>query len=849
MFQFILPTFLLILAQALSAEELSLADSFGSEHDRATARLIEQVVGQDSSRAYRELDRSSKAAYLQQFWASHNPFLLKFYYGPQMGRWGYSVSDTFFEVDGLIPHQFRCEAEPPDSALVAEAVKLTELLVGYLPRDPVALAAYGYALLEAGRAKEAEPNFINAVKIKEDFPEARNGWGLSYLKQRKRMMEALYNFRDAIATDPDYEAAWYDLAMCHLAMGSIDIDHRFRQVIQRFPRHRDAHYKLGVAYEQLYRFKKAAGSYSTQLLVNPDHNRAKGRLARVNLEMSWTRKRFHSIPELGNLVEGDRLRYLPLLGETYLAKGDYPGADESYRRYLRLLPGKERALYEDISLIATADELKRLERGPDGHRKRYIDQFWLLHDPTPTTPVNERRLEHYRRVYYATLNYSEGQKPWDTRGEVYIRFGHPDHRSWSDNLVFETDPKAVRVKNRLNELTFRARNEILRSDMSTTDVLFKSYDLAEVRGMPVFPVPHRGSLLREGASLDATWELWIYGDAGGGIEITFVDYLGDGRFDFARVPEGSPNVHLWLQLAPETVFAKATSRSPDHYVFDYGGEPLSFHLDLATFRAPSRTSVLELYMGIPWSELGLERRGDDLYGQVDRKTVIYDGDGKVVFSDSIRASERLPQDQEAGPGTLLIDQVRTQLEAGDYLVAVRVRDPGTKKVLVYRNLVTVESYAHGALALSDLEVAGLVRDLSGSGNGKFRKGDLLVIPMPSRTFRRRQPVYLYYEVYNLIRDTRGQTRYRVDYRVRGGKPKGARRLLSGVPRLLGFSQEKEEVLVSYEHVGDADWEPVYIALELDPMGGDAFDIEVVVTDLKGLGEPHVSKKVHILLEE
>ena len=40
--------------------------------------------------------------------------------------------------------------------------------------------------------------------------------------------------------------------------------------------------------------------------------------------------------------------------------------------------------------------------------------------------------------------------------------------------------------------------------------------------------------------------------------------------------------------------------------------------------------------------------------------------------------------------------------------------------------------------------------------------------MPSRSFRQESSVYLYYDVYNLLRGANGRTRYRVDYEARGG---------------------------------------------------------------------------------
>ena len=76
-----------------------------------------------------------------------------------------------------------------------------------------------------------------------------------------------------------------------------------------------------------------------------------------------------------------------------------------------------------------------------------------------------------------------------------------------------------------------------------------------------------------------------------------------------------------------------------------------------------------------------------------------------------------------------------------------------------------------ALALSDLELAGQIVEV-GEQAGKFQKGDLRVVPLPSKIFAKGQPVYLYYEVYNLSRDAFGQTRYRVEYRLKGVQGSG-----------------------------------------------------------------------------
>jgi GWxTD domain-containing protein len=840
--------FTTILVGRLTAQPLSLGVSFQQPQEQAAAKLIERVSEPSASQYFLTLDRPSQAAYLDSFWVSHNPLLHRYYFGHHLGQRRYSVSDAFFERDDLIPLKYRTGFTEPDSAIVQEALDLSEALVKWLPTDPLALSARGYLLLEAGRSLEAELSFIEALKIDERCPEAHNGKGLSYLPQKHRLTEALYHFRDAIALDDKYAAALYDLAMCHLAMGSIDLDHRFGMVVDRFPDHHDAHYKLGVAYENLYFYKKSAGAYSNQLVAHPDHTVAKARLARVNLEMSWTTKRFNDIPEIESFVGKDPLRYLPLLAETHMAKRNYEGAGLAYNRYFRLLRGDVREIFEDITLLVSTEESARLKSADPKMRLQARTVFWMMQDPTPTTPTNERRLEHYRRVNYAISNFGLGEKPWDKRGEVYIQLGHPDHRSWSGNIVFETDPAVMKVKNRLNNRTFQVRGEIMPGDLrSGGEGLFSSREMGDIRGLPVFPVPRTGAAFRGGASVNANWESWIYARAGGGIELTFIDYRGEDRFDFARVPEGSPSVHIWRSLAPETVFARATSTSPDHYEFDYGGAPLTFHLDHATFRGEQDSTTLELYLGVPSDELGLEMRGDDVYGQYDRQLAIYDGSGRVVYRDSTRVNLPVPRTAVDDSG-LLVSQIRTELTPGTYIVGARVRDPGTGKTQVGRERIDVSYYAESILTLSDLEVARTLSSETGT-SAASKKGDLNVLPHPSRTFKQGNPVYLYYEVYNLLRDQNGETRYRVDYRIRGGRPEGARRLVGRIARFLGEKSEKEEARISYEYEGIEASEPLYIELDLEKSVEGDIQVGVTVTDLKRLDEPSVTRTVTVRMED
>ena len=87
-------------------------------------------------------------------------------------------------------------------------------------------------------------------------------------------------------------------------------------------------------------------------------------------------------------------------------------------------------LNDDVAYIIN-DQERIVFRGlrTDEERNHIIEQFWLRRDPTPGTPENEHKEEHYRRVQYANDHFASTVPGWRTdRGRIYIEFGPPDER-------------------------------------------------------------------------------------------------------------------------------------------------------------------------------------------------------------------------------------------------------------------------------------------------------------------------------------------------------------------------------------------------------------------------------------
>jgi GWxTD domain-containing protein len=565
----------------------------------------------------------------------------------------------------------------------------------------------------------------------------------------------------------------------------------------------------------------------------------------------------YSPGDLAEMAARDPLHYLPLLADAQIDKGQWEAAGASYERYLALLDANERGFYEDVSLLTTPSEQAGLDAAlTAGERDRLLRGFWLLSDPTPTTAVNERRIEHYRRVHHARANFAEGVEAWhgrgwDRRGDVHIRFGKPDHRTFSDFLVFETAPGVVKVKNRLNTLAYDALDEVATvaiAALSGSPARGQNDDgvsqavTIDVRGIPTFPLPRRTSVFGEGSDLNARWESWIYAEVGGGIELTFIDPAGKGFYDYAAPPHGSRNFLLWTELAPETVVGRVVARSPSAFAFDHGGTPLDLHVATAAFRGRAGGTRLEVYLGVPLAQVG-RAEGDSLRASVERTVVLYDGDFRLAATAAAPAEAAWSAGEAAGPGTLLIDQADVELSAGDYLLAVEVRDPVSGRLQIHRGPVSLATHAGKGLSLSGLEPAGRVTDLPSAARTRFMKGSLEVVPLPSRTFLSGRPASLYYEIYNLSRDPFGRTRVRIDYEARAERE--GLSITGALGRLIGRQAEEGLTRVSYEHDSDRTDEAMVVHLDLPGTGSRPVRLTVRATDLNAPSLPPVEQSIDV----
>ena len=505
----------------------------------------------------------------------------------------------------------------------------------------------------------------------------------------------------------------------------------------------------------------------------------------------------------------------PLLAQAVQAQSvrDYAKAQALFEDYIKDLSEEEQVLYRDLAQVALPEDLEIYRDADREKRAELIDRFWRRLDPSPLTKANERLIEHYRRVAYARQYYGQGQFPWDDRGEVYVRFGKPDHTSKSGDIQNEMD----------REIQDARQNYVNRRRIA----------LRIRPGQPIFPVPAM-----------SWWEYWVYADLEGGTEFVFVRRGKGNRYDFAPMPEGlslSLTTDL-LAYQSEVVLRQVAAHQPSVYDANIAALPVDFYYFPAGFRGEDGATRLEIYYGLPAGEMArlpVDEKTDQV--MLDRGLAMFDSLWTEVYRVQDQLTFQVPSDQQVLDGAFIPGVLAFEVAAGLHYLSFQVRDVVSGKSQVYQQALAVADFSQrDDLLMSDIALAFYVGP--SDEQGPFLKRGLKIIPMASKAFRPDQNAYVYFEVYNLKRDEFGRTKYRVDYSFRA-QEKGLApiRALRGLGRMLRLQEKRREVVISYEQSGDTPEDVAYVELDLKDAEPGGQEVRVKVTDL--LADRDVKKEI------
>jgi len=455
----------------------------------------------------------------------------------------------------------------------------------------------------------------------------------------------------------------------------------------------------------------------------------------------------------------------------------YPPAPETYsdedlHHYQWVLDEKQRAAYAS---------------GNEALRRELVRVAFASIDPTPATPENERRKEHFLRLTCAReLFYAPFPPWWDDRGELLIRYGAPDARSV--NLGGPKDPvREIWIYGRLG-LAFELE------DMQLSDQFRLTLNRSTKIG-------RRDATLETPLSVGVPVRPWGFNDPFG----------TDFRVPDFEARKNARNYRRLVERGAETLAAY-----PEIYVHDYGGEWLPVAFDAVGFSSdePGLTRV-EIHTGIRAADLTYERR-DGLW----TASLMVDVVAKTPEYRERARNRKLTLDRRSDvenlQDRLVLDGIDLRLEPGSYRLAIAVRDTTSRRIGTFQRDVEVPAFPEGALAVSGIQTAFRIEPAE--PGAPFRKGDLQVAPWPLTKFPRGRDVHLYFEIYGLEPSPTGDRLFSVEMLVQPLGPE--KRARTGVG-------------TKWEGRGAGPIVREHFALDTGTIGPGTFDLKITVTDQVG----------------
>jgi GWxTD domain-containing protein len=448
---------------------------------------------------------------------------------------------------------------------------------------------------------------------------------------------------------------------------------------------------------------KAVDYYERSIANDPGYRDAYYQLALTHLEDGHPDRMIETSDSLLSRIPDDKYAHLYAgLGQQRL--GQHKKAQLSFQKFMRRMDPEERTLMASTQMLRSENDTV----SSDSVQANY----WKSRDPLLLTDYNERLLDHYSRVAYASLRFSRPWKDipgWQTdQGKLHIRYGHP-----------------------------------------------------------ITDVSQRPEMSR--LSLSSHVTRWVYD----GFTVSFVN--GDGLDGF-RFGDGFDQQRNYRTGS----MGEFTRSIPSYFKDPYEAIKLKVPHLIARFREGDHTR-LEIAYDVPRSLLAF---ADPAGGDIEVGLFIFDGDwndkhrrtSKVSIGESVL-------DRDENP----IGHRIARIKEGPHHVIVEIGNPAVPAIGFFRE-EGVQSEWRDSLDLSDLLLAKVIepqRDIPRN------RTDLRIVANPARTYRRTQRMQLYFEIYNLERNTFGETDFSVSYTIRSYPGTTIERDVFEPVRLVGSAKALE----------------------------------------------------------
>ena len=715
------------------------------------------------------------------------------------------------------------------------------------PGSPAVQLWLSRALDRQGRYDEAERAAKEALKTASASPATHIQLARVYiLKDKKKDAREVLDEAEKLAPDTAdiyyYRGRTYGkIRMALFRPRAAEREYKiqdasYRRAIALDPRHPDAFFQLGYAIEEIKDDPESAMDwYYKQASVNPAHDEAVHHLAACAIELKEYQKGYAQLQQVAAaqdsavnpLIDGLAAQ---LEAYHYHSLDQHERAYRAMRRYVEVLseiyPDRV-ALYKDLSIVASSEEADAFHEATEEERMALWRNYWAARDPDPTTRINERLVEHYRRMIFSRLHFSTGKDPWDRRGEIYVRYGHPDDRQ---QFILKSGEDVV--------------NAIFPTGMRDVDMIRETsrqrLDMQVSTGAPIQDFGEFSARAgRVTKSVAFPTESWVYVPFG--LEVFFTDQRNSKVFDYPLevidLPGQSTNFGTTDRLAysflntPRKQAEELIRKVPEAHRHDYGGEPLMFVYQLASFKGAGDRADVEVAYSLPAAQLGNVEDGLGERTWLSGRIALQDMDFNYVQAMPFRMGPLRRPASEQDNLQLSTGAFRFGAQPGAYRSAVSLRDSLSQKYGVFTASLQISDYRADRMLLSDVKLAASI--VPTDATGLLVRNGLFITPHPARLYSSATPVFIYYEIYNLARDAEGRTGFRTELEIAAREPRRnvVVRFLTALGRMVSQRSDDQTAYVTFEDSGTTPDDFKYTSIETADLDPGTYTMTLTVTDL------------------
>lgn len=638
--------------------------------------------------------------------------------------------------------------------------------------------------------EKAERLFYKALSLNENYAEVYNGLGLVYssrpkskiytVESIKRMFKqddlskAIRFFEKALEIAPNYLEARLNLGKACLQRADkaslLKAKDAFAEIIKTTPGYDDVYFHLARTYHGLREFSNAIAVLRDIIRLHPGHSRAKIELAQIYFQLG----------------QGQ-------VGSKYYMDGVEGLRDESVLE----------ELYQQVIVIATEEEKREYKNSPLEKKGAFLKRFWLKRDPDLTTEANERLVEHYRRLQYARIHFpAKTPRGYDDRGLIYIKYGEPDERFVSSvNLGEPTKGNETWI--------YRGIGEGLSFDfVEEGGVYHLARDLSEAvasGGSKHHRLLQTGRLYRERAHLDPRYAA---------IAAAIEKATSITQYQMAE---------LELNVITSEKFKAIKEAPPEKYDPIRRENLLTLANRMAQFKGRGDSTRVEFYYGVFNNQLDFKPYFSKGYRTFLFSSVaVYDSLYNPVKKEDKRISLKVSSQQEAS-SNVSVNQEVILLPPGEYNFTFHLENK--EKIGLYRTDLKVRDFSGDSLKISDIQFAF---DIKPARPGdRFVKNGLKITPFPFPNVKKKSPLFIYYEIYNLKLNPSGKSKYRVEYNVKTIREKRRGNVLTRI-----FTRGKKgSISTLFERQGQSTTSIEYTSFDLKKLPPGTCQLTVAIKDL------------------